>query len=52
VHFQSTSSNDDFARGLIARARDGVRVRVMYDWMGGFGKTSRRFWNELRAGGV
>src|SRR5437588_11202057 len=23
-----------------------------YDWMGGFGKTSRRFWSRLRAGGV
>jgi cardiolipin synthase A/B len=29
-----------------------VRVRLIYDWMGGFGKTSRRFWNHLRAGSV
>jgi len=27
-------------------------VRLIYDWMGGFGKTSRSFWNHLRAGGV
>ena len=37
---------------LLAKARGVVRVRVIYDWMGGFGKTSRRFWNRLRAGGV
>jgi cardiolipin synthase len=37
---------------LIAKAREGVRVRLIYDWMGGFGKTSRRFWNHLRADGV
>ena len=29
-----------------------MRVRLIYDWMGGFGKSSRRFWNHLRAGGV
>ena len=47
VHFESYIIHDDdvgerFARALIARARDGVRVRVIYDWMGAFGKTSRR----------
>jgi cardiolipin synthase len=41
-----------FAEALIERARAGVKVRVLYDWMGGFRKTSRRFWNTLRAGGV
>ena len=41
-----------FADALIERAREGVRVRLLYDWMGGFGKTSRTFWNRLRAGGV
>jgi cardiolipin synthase len=41
-----------FADALIERARAGVRVRLLYDWMGGFGKTSRSFWNRLRAGGV
>ena len=35
-----------------ARPREGVTVRLLYDWMGGFGKTSRGFWNRLRAGGV
>ena len=41
-----------FADALIEKAREGVRVRLLYDWMGGFGKTSRAFWNRLRAGGV
>jgi hypothetical protein len=57
IHFESYIIHDDdvgeqFADALIARARDAVRVRVIYDWMGGFGKTSRRFWRRLRAGGV
>src|SRR5207249_8041128 len=34
------------------KAREGIRVRLIYDWMGGLGKTSHRFWNHLRAAGV
>ena len=57
IHFESYIIHDDdigeqFADAFIVKARDGVPVRVIYDWMGGFGKTSRRFWNRLRAGGV
>jgi len=57
VHFECYIIHDDeageeFARALLDRARDGVRVRLIYDWMGGFGKTSGRFWRQLRAGGV
>jgi cardiolipin synthase len=57
VHFESYIIHDDdigerFADALILKACDGVPVRVIYDWMGGFGKTSRRFWSRLRAGGV
>ena len=57
IHFESYTIHEDnkgreFADALIAKAREGVRVRLIYDWMGGFGKTSRRFWNRLRAGGV
>ena len=29
-----------FADALVAKANEGVRVRLIYDWMGGFGKTS------------
>jgi len=57
VHFESYIIHEDaagqqFSDALIEKARDGVPVRVIYDWMGGFGKASRRFWNRLRAGGV
>jgi cardiolipin synthase A/B len=36
---------------LCARAREGVAVRVLYDWLGSF-STSRRFWRALRGAGV
>jgi cardiolipin synthase len=57
IHFESYIIYDDevgqeFAAALVARAREGVQVRLVYDWLGGVGKTSARFWNQLRAGGV
>ncbi len=57
IHFESYLVHEDrtgraFADALIARAREGVRVRLIYDWMGCFGRASRRFWSRLRAGGV
>src|SRR6185295_243475 len=57
INFESYIIHEDsagwrFADALVAKARAGVRVRLIYDWMGGFGKTSRSFWNHLRAGGV
>jgi cardiolipin synthase len=57
VHFECYIIHEDdagrqFAEALIAKAKEGVRVRLIYDWMGAFGKTSRRFWNRLRAAGV
>lgn len=57
VHFESYIIHEDdtgwmFADALTAKAREGVRVRLIYDWMGGLGKTSRAFWKHLRAAGV
>jgi cardiolipin synthase len=57
VHFESYIIYDDdagkaFADALLDRARHGVRVRVLYDWMGALGKSSGRLWSRLRAGGV
>ncbi|MGE5246069.1 MAG: phospholipase D-like domain-containing protein [Betaproteobacteria bacterium] len=57
IHFEMYIVHEDeagrsFADALIRKAREGVRVRLLYDWMGGFGNASRRFWNHLRAGGV
>jgi cardiolipin synthase A/B len=57
VHFENYIIHEDaagqmFAEALIAKARQGIRVRLVHDWLGGFGRTSRGFWNRLRAGGV
>ena len=41
-----------FADALLRKAAEGVQVRLLYDWMGGFRKTSARFWNRLRGGGI
>ena len=57
IHFESYIIHEDdagwtFARSLAEKANEGVRVRLIYDWMGGLGKTSRSFWNYLRDEGV
>jgi cardiolipin synthase len=57
VHFESYILHQDavgerFAAALIERAQAGVAVRVVYDWLGALGKTSRRFWRRLRESGV
>ncbi|HEX8117569.1 MAG TPA: phospholipase D-like domain-containing protein, partial [Pyrinomonadaceae bacterium] len=57
IHFESFIIHEDdvgreFAGALIAKAREGVKVRVVYDWLGAVGKTSRRFWRSLRDAGV
>jgi cardiolipin synthase len=56
IHFECYIIHDDavgkrFADLLIAKAAEGVRVRVVYDWLGGW-QTGRRFWRRLREGGV
>ena len=56
VHLENYIIHDDacgqaFADRLIARARDGVRVRVMYDWFGSV-STGRRYWHRLRESGI
>ncbi|HET7691752.1 MAG TPA: phospholipase D-like domain-containing protein [Gemmatimonadota bacterium] len=57
VYFESYIIRDDesgklLADALTARVRDGVKVRLTYDWVGGLGKTSRRYLGELREAGV
>jgi cardiolipin synthase len=42
----------DFAAALCERARAGVKVRLIHDWMGSFPKASRRFWRSMTAAGV
>lgn len=57
IHFESYIIHEDaqggiFAEALAAKARAGVRVRLVYDWMGAFNATSNRFWRRLREAGV
>ena len=57
VHFESYIIHDDrqgrrFADALIAKAREGVSVRVLYDWFGAIGNSSLGYWRRLRNAGV
>ena len=57
IYFENYFIVDDktgreFAAALAEKARAGVRVRLIYDWMGAFDKASRRFWRGLSDAGV
>ena len=49
IHFESYIIKDDkagqsFAEAFADKAREGVHVRVIYDWFGARGFSSRSFW--------
>lgn len=55
IHFENYIIRDDetgwrFAKALAERAKAGVAVRVLYDWLGSI-STSRKFWRFLRDAG-
>jgi cardiolipin synthase len=50
--FDEDEVGDAFADALTERARAGVEVRVVRDWMGSRGGASRGFWRRLTAAGV
>jgi len=57
IHFESYIIHEDdtgreFRDLLASKSREGVKIRVIYDWLGSVGKTSRYFWQELRNAGV
>lgn len=57
VHFESYVVHDDavgqrFSEALGQKAREGVPVRVVYDWFGSLGRANGRFWRLLRESGV
>src|SRR5262249_47799860 len=57
IHFECYIIHEDkqgqvFADALASKARDGVRVRLIYDWMGAFNSTSGKFWRRLREAGI
>jgi len=57
IHFENYIIADDavgreFIAALSERARAGVKVRLLYDWMGCFGKARSSLWQTLlEAGG-
>ena len=57
IHFESYIIHADdvgeqFAVALATKASEGVRVRVIYDWMGAPGEASYRFWKRFKKSGV
>lgn len=57
VHFESYILRDDrsgreFADALVAATRRGVRVRLLYDWLGAATATPWMFWARLRKAGI
>jgi len=56
VHFENYILRDDrvgrtFREVLISKAREGVSVRVLYDWVGCWA-TSRHYWTPFHEAGV
>lgn len=49
--FRGDATGQRFADALIERARAGVAVRVLTDWLGSL-STRRSFWRRLRAAGA
>jgi cardiolipin synthase len=57
IHFETYLIHSDragrmFAEALAERARAGVTVRLIVDWLGSLGKTSYRYWRQLKEAGV
>jgi len=57
IYFESYIIHDDdvgrdFAGLLAAKAREGVGVRLIYDWMGAIARSGWTFWHMLRRAGV
>ena len=57
IHFETyiiwaDAAGATFAEALGAKARDGVRVKLLYDWLGAIGKTPKHFWDSMIRAGV
>jgi cardiolipin synthase len=57
IHFETYIIHEDetgrhFADLLSAKAREGVKVRLIYDWVGSLRNASGQFWRKLAAAGV
>lgn len=57
IYFECYIISDDdtgrrFADALIAKARAGVKVRLLYDWIGCWGESGSPYYHALREAGV
>jgi cardiolipin synthase len=57
IHFETYIIHQDevgyqFAELLASKAREGVRVRLIYDWVGSLGNASWRFWRQMSRAGI
>jgi len=57
VHLENYILQEDelgqqFADALIAAAKRGAQVRVIYDWLGCLTRSSKKFWRQFRGSGV
>ncbi|WP_457091313.1 phospholipase D-like domain-containing protein [Microvirga sp. P5_D2] len=57
IHFENFIIADDktghlFSEALMERARAGVKVRVLYDWLGSSFRALPPFWRRMREAGV
>src|ERR671932_290324 len=50
--FSNDATGRAFADALAGAARRGVRVHVLFDWLGGVGEGARPIWRELAAAGA
>ena len=50
--FRADAVGRRFADALMAKAREGVPVRVLYDWMGCLWQVPFGFWRKMRQAGV
>jgi cardiolipin synthase len=50
--FEEDEVGCEFAEALMAKAREGVMVRVVRDWLGSWRGASRFFWRHMAAAGV
>lgn len=46
------ATGEKFANALIKKAREGVCVRLIYDWVGNLRITSGRFWKRMKDAGI
>src|SRR5262249_35342823 len=49
--FRNDATGKRFLEALTSKAREGVTVRILYDWLGCFG-VSGKLWRQLREAGA